>query len=151
MALVLSSTLLGQFVAANSLQGSRLFGLGSEGVGVWDAASNKWHRLGPGLPDPAALTMYKDRLYAGGRFGFVVWDGATSLWQHVGGGLNDDADVTSVVEFEGELWIAGLGIRRAGNTSAHKIVRWDGTSFNPFNITAALSDAPSSVSMGTVA
>ena len=103
LALVLSSTLFGQFVAANSLQGSRLFGLGSEGVGVWDAASNKWHRLGPGLPDPAALTMYKDRLYAGGRFGFVVWDGATSLWQHVGGGLNDDADVSSVVELQSRL------------------------------------------------
>jgi hypothetical protein len=133
--------------------GPRLFAGGiftwpSYGLARWDGAS--WSAVpGPwGYPgaDIRALCVFTEAqgpaLYAAGNFGYPTynhiarWNGST--WSSLGAGLTstfgpDAILVTSMCVFDdgsgSALYVAG-SFTHAGGIPAHRIARWDGTSWS---------------------
>jgi hypothetical protein len=107
----------------------------TRGVARWDGAT--WHPVAGGtFAAVSDLIVYQGDLVAGG--GFVInaiggqtryiarLDTATQAWHSMQGGFNQGAGVSSLAVVDDELFVAGIALSRAGNTTVRGLARWSG-------------------------
>ncbi len=112
-------------------------------VARWDG--QQWQPLtgrhGTGVNAPVTtLGVYDGQLIVGGRFTeaggrpamhIARWDGTD--WSPLTGALGapgTDGEVMDLLEFDGDLVVAGA-FTEAGGVTANRIARWDGTDWSP--------------------
>lgn len=113
---------------------TRLGGVVTYHVGVYNLRSGEWESMAGGLYGPVqSMTMFEGKLIVGGSFEYArdddqtpirrlaVWDGST--WSEFGGGA--DNSVIALATYKGQL-IAGGHFKEIGNVSARYIARWMG-------------------------
>jgi len=132
----------GGFIAAGGTTVNR--------IARWDGVA--WHSLGTGMNaevlclatwDPDGDGPLPVELVAGGSFQMAGataanriarWDGAT--WRRLSNGMNDLVTAMTVWDPDGpgplgEVLVAAGGFTTAGNSSATRVARWDGNSWQP--------------------
>ena len=113
---------------------SRIAGIATIGIGVWDGTS--WSAVGGGANGTVAcLGRYDGKLFAGGPFNMVggiwaphiaQWNG--TAWSPLGSGLNELAH--TMVEYDGKLIVGGF-FTSAGGAPANRVAAWDGAAWSP--------------------
>lgn len=132
-------------------------------IARWNGA--EWSALGMGIGRTngvSALAASGNTLFAGGNFqqagtadanSIARWDG--SSWSALGAGVapgNDGIapDVFVLMGVNGsEAMVAGGLFTQAGDTTASKIARWDGTRWTPLG--TGMGSAPTSAYVGALA
>jgi hypothetical protein len=113
----------------------------ARGIAWWDGT--RWNAFGVGPGNGVAgnvrdIELDGNYLYVGGSFisaggdesitHLARWDFNALQWQTVGGGL--DNSVTALHRIGGSLIVAGP-FDRAGDSVAHGVARWDGSTWHP--------------------
>ncbi len=139
----------GNTVNALVKQGGNIIAGGGEWnsgfVAQWNGAA--WTTIGPSFNGQVNDLVVSDgALFAGGRFtdvggnpdadGVIKW--ADNAWQNLGLGIYADIYIGAfdLEPYAGDLYVGGIFASAGGNSSAHKVVKWDGV--NWMNIGAGL-------------
>jgi hypothetical protein len=115
--------------------GNFYYGPGMNDLCKWDGTTMQ--SIGGGIVggngQVQCMTIYKNELYIGGYFSkpgnvgdyIMKWDGNTLT--EVGNGM--DQQVIDMKVYNDELYVVG-GFDHAGGITAHRIAKWDGTSWH---------------------
>ena len=147
---VVGSSITSNFVEALTVNGADLYvggGIATAGgnpvtnIAKWNADTNTWSALGPGLNNRVwALATIGTDVYAGGIFGatgdnsvplvrIAKWDG--SAWSALGSGTSTlgTASVTSLAVRGTDLYVGGA-FPTAGGLASPNIAKWDGSAWS---------------------
>jgi len=91
-----------------------------------------------------AIATDGDDIYVGGSFGYAGtvqanniarWNRVTHTWSTVGSGSNNGVDggVGAIAITKGMVYVGG-GFRKAGDSTAFSIARWDGSQWHPLGL-----------------
>ena len=128
-------------------------------IALWDPVSKKYVPMGSGLTaPPTSMVVVGNDVYVGGDFaiaggvavnGIARWDGGK--WNAVGGGLSGggtfgSGSISALAWRDGKLYVGG-SFGGIGGISAHRIAKWDGTTWTGLDKTNSNADDVSGVAI----